>query len=27
VRSICTATWKGNTYSRVVTKGSCDYWL
>ena len=27
VRSICTATWKGSTYSRVVTKGGCDYWL
>jgi hypothetical protein len=27
VRSICTATWKGATYSRVVTKGGCDYWL
>lgn len=27
VRSICTAMWKGATYSRVVTKGDCDYWL
>jgi hypothetical protein len=27
VRSICTATWKGSTYSRVVTAGGCDYWL
>jgi hypothetical protein len=27
VRSVCTATWRGSTYSRVVTKGGCDYWL
>jgi hypothetical protein len=26
VRSICTATWKGTTNERIVTKGSCDYW-
>jgi hypothetical protein len=27
VRSVCTATWRGATYSRVVTNGGCDYWL
>jgi hypothetical protein len=24
---MCTATWNGAPYSRVVTKGGCDYWL
>lgn len=27
IRSLCTATWRGATYSRVVTTGGCDYWL
>lgn len=27
VRSVCAATWQGAPYSRVVTKGGCDYWL
>jgi hypothetical protein len=26
IRSLCTATWGGLTYSRWVTTGGCDYW-
>lgn len=26
IRSLCTATWRGSTYSRWVTTGGCSYW-